>query len=402
MKTLRALILLSVLAAACGGDSAAPNRTGTPASVTVVAGDAQTATVGMPLATPVRVVVKDADGRSVEGVRIEWDVTEGDGFTLPARTVTDAAGNAGTTWYLGPRSDSPHRLLGRVTSTLAAGFSATALTARPDSTYFGRQQYIEYRPGELPLIISAPHGGTLTPAEVPDRTSGTFDRDTNAEETVRAIADAFQQRTGKRPHIVISRLRRIKLDPNREIAEAAGGSALAEHAWREWHTFLAAARAHVERGGSGFYIDFHGHGHPIARLELGYLLSAADLGLPDATLAGATYLNRSSIRALGLRSGHSFVSLLRGDQALGTLLQAAGYPSVPSRQQPTPGGDPYFSGGYNTGLYGSRDGGTVDGVQIEAYFAGVRDTPQSRAAFAGALVDVLQEYFIAHYGVALR
>lgn len=398
---LRTLLLLTALAA-CGRDSSAPVDEGRPASVAVAAGNGQAATVGMPLPTPVSIVVKDAGGRPLAGVQIDWEVTEGGGFTLPARTVTDAAGNAGTRWYLGPRSDSPHRLLARATSALAASFSAAAVPARPDSTYYGRQQYIEYRPGELPLIISAPHGGTLTPAEVPDRTTGTFDRDTNTEETVRAIADAFQQRTGKRPHIVISRLRRSKLDPNREIVEAAGGNALAEHAWREWHTFLAAARAGVERGGAGFYIDFHGHGHSIARLELGYLLTAADLGLPDATLAGATYANRSSIRALVPRSGQSFVSLLRGDQALGTLLQLAGYPSVPSRQQPSPGGDPYFSGGYNTELYGSRTGGSVDGVQIEAHFAGVRDTPAARAAFAGALVEVLQDYFLAHYGFALR
>ena len=40
----------------------------------------------------------------------------------------------------------------------------------PGTTYYGINQYTEYHPGTLPIIFSAPHGGPLTPANIPDRT----------------------------------------------------------------------------------------------------------------------------------------------------------------------------------------------------------------------------------------
>jgi hypothetical protein len=70
--------------------------------------------------------------------------------------------------------------------------------------------------------------------------------------------------------------------------------------------------------------------------------------------------------------------------------------------QPAPGNDPYFSGGYDTERHGSHSDGRVDGIQIEAYRVGVRDTEPNRAAFASALVQVLQDYFRTHYGRELR
>ena len=37
--------------------------------------------------------------------------------------------------------------------------------------------YVKYFEGNIPLIISVPHGGTLRPDLVPDRTSGVMDED---------------------------------------------------------------------------------------------------------------------------------------------------------------------------------------------------------------------------------
>ena len=50
-----------------------------------------------------------------------------------------------------------------------AAASAFAQTYLPGVSYFGRSNYIEYIAGDLPIIISAPHGGALIPAEMPDR-----------------------------------------------------------------------------------------------------------------------------------------------------------------------------------------------------------------------------------------
>ncbi len=39
----------------------------------------------------------------------------------------------------------------------------------------GSNNYIEYYPGTLPLILTTPHGGSMKPASIPDRTVGCLD-----------------------------------------------------------------------------------------------------------------------------------------------------------------------------------------------------------------------------------
>ena len=70
----------------------------------------------------------------------------------------------------------------------------------PGQSYFGRNGYVEYIAGNAPVILTAPHGGTLTPASIPDRTaaacggSATTVTDLNTAELVRTM----QQRRGAR------------------------------------------------------------------------------------------------------------------------------------------------------------------------------------------------------------
>src|SRR5262245_4949000 len=106
---------------------------------------------------------------------------------------------------------------------LAAGPAARAENYQAGQSYFGSNQYIEYVAGDLPLILSAPHGGRESPEELPDRTEGTFAFDTNTQELARAVANELHARTGGWPHLIICRLHRRKVDCNREIVEAAAG-----------------------------------------------------------------------------------------------------------------------------------------------------------------------------------
>ena len=263
-----------------------------------------------------------------------------------------------------------------------------------DSVIYGRNHYVAYFPGDLPLIISAPHGGSLIPSEIPDRTYGTTVTDDFTLETALAIREAVHEYTGRYPHVIVSYLKRTKLDPNRDIGEAAQGNIYAEQAWREYHGFIDRAEDSVTaRYGKGFYIDIHGHGHAVHRLELGYLLSATILNKSDKSLNAGGYAGRSSIRALTYDTNHDFAGLLRGYYSLGSLLARQGIRAVPSIDEPNPGNNPYFSGGYSTARHGSRDGGTISGVQIEAYRNGLRDTPANRQKYARALTNALNQYF---------
>jgi len=270
---------------------------------------------------------------------------------------------------------------------------------QPGVSYFGRGGYVEYVPGDLPLAVSVPHGGGLTPEEIPDRVTGTTVTDANSVETARAVREAFVQRTGKAPHLIISHLKRTKLDPNREIVEAAQGNPYAENAWDEFQAYIDVAEdLIVDDFGSGLYLDLHGHGHEIPRVELGYLIAAPVLDLGDAELDAGGYATISSIRAVAASSPLPFSRILRGDQSFGAFLAAQGINSVPSPAALSPGSAEYFSGGYNTERHGSRHGGTVSGIQMELHRPGIRDTDENRRAFGARLAAAVEAYMVAHWG----
>jgi len=276
-------------------------------------------------------------------------------------------------------------------------------------TMYGANNYTEYHQGNLPIIISVPHGGNVRPTTIPNRTcnSAVTVTDENTIELAQQIDTAFLQATGCHPHIIYCNLHRSKLDCNRNIVDGACGNSFAENAWNEFNNFIdtAQARSQSEFGGRAFYIDLHGHGNPIQRLELGYLLYDNELGFTDSVLNTNQYIGYSSIQNLVSTNanGYSHAELLRGDYALGTLFGKAGYPSVPSQQIPFPGTTTnYFSGGYNTANHTSYAlANSVNGLQIECNYVNVRDNYLNRKVFADSLVSVMKEFFNIHYNINL-
>lgn len=256
---------------------------------------------------------------------------------------------------------------------------------------FAAQGRVEYIVGNAPVILSAPHGGRLKPASIPDRTVGTLLTDSYTDLLARDFARAFHQRTGSHAHVIVCHLKRIKVDCNRDIREAAQGNPEAEETWNAFHALIDEARGSVQRThGSGLYLDLHGHGRPEGWIMLGYLLTNRDLQRDEKALAALA--DRSSIRSLAGRGGVPFVELLRGETSFGGLLQRRGYPAVPSPEHPHAGESTFFSGGYNVRRHGSRDGGTIGAIQVECPRKGVRDTQAHRQAFASALADAVVAY----------
>ncbi|MES2524726.1 MAG: hypothetical protein V4617_18665 [Gemmatimonadota bacterium] len=270
--------------------------------------------------------------------------------------------------------------------------------------YLSPNSWLEYVPGDAPLIIIAPHGGALLPQELPDRvcTGCVTVTDLNTQELSRAIIEAFVRRTGVRPHLVVNRLNRRKFDGNRDLVEATDGYAPLTPTWTWLQAAVDSAKQRVAAAhGRGLVIDLHGHGHAIARLELGYLLSASDLRRSDATLTASGDMARTSIARLSTdaKSGERGPALLRGPNSLGSLMATAGVPSVPSAGTPAPlVGEEYFDGGFNTSRNGSSSGGAIDAIQIETHYTGVRDNVNTRAHFADVLAAALVRYLDLQYG----
>lgn len=280
------------------------------------------------------------------------------------------------------------------------GVSAQTLT--PGVSIFDTTGYVEYLPGNLPVVISVPHGGYLQPQTLPRREcSGcVYNRDLYTQELARSIIDDFFRTTGCYPHVIINLLHRNRFDANRSITTAADGNPTVEEAYHNYHAYIDLAKARIEEDyGRGLFLDLHGHGHAVQRVELGYRLSRTQLRLTDDQLNDQGLLEESSIRALAGENlqALSHAALLRGEQSLGTMLENRGFPSVPSRQDPYPqSGEDYFSGGYNTGRHSSENGGRIDGIQVECN-RDIRLDESNRERFADSLTHSINAYLKLHY-----
>ncbi len=399
---------------ACGGSDRTPT---TPPAVTPVATSVVVtggrATLAIGTTTQLTAAVRDQQGRDM-AAPIAW--------SSGASSVATVSGS-GLVTALAAGTTSITAVAGVSSSSTTASASVTIAVTAPvafvaGQAYFGRNGYIEYIAGNTPIILSAPHGGALTPASIPDRTANacggaaTTVTDANTAELVRVMQQRFFARFGSYPHIVISNLSRRKLDPNRRLVEAACGNADAATALTEWHEFIDVAKqAVLQASGKGWYMDIHGHGHAIQRLELGYLLADTDLDRTDAALdAAATFEKASSISTLSQFSSPPFSALLRGPSSLGSLYANNGFPSVPSASDPRINGTDYFNGGENTRRHSCSSaatalGGTTDGeicgVQIEANFTGVRDNAVNRSRFADVTATVLEEFLRTHWALRI-
>ena len=159
---------------------------------------------------------------------------------------------------------------------------------------YGTNNYIQYHIGNLPIVISVPHGGLVVPVSIPDRTcnSPTTVWDNNTIQIGRLIDTALFNLTGCRPHLIICNLRRTKIDCNRNLADGACSNAQAETAWTEFANYITTAQATAQNTYTDktFYIDLHAHGHAIKDLELGYGLSGTGLANTDNVLNSAGYV----------------------------------------------------------------------------------------------------------------
>jgi N-formylglutamate amidohydrolase len=273
----------------------------------------------------------------------------------------------------------------------------------PGQIYFDSTGYVEYRAGNLPIILSAPHGGNWEPDSIPDRdcVGCVYEIDAYTRVITWALYDKIYALTGCYPHVVMNRLHRSKFDANRDIVEAADGNPYVEQAWHNYHAFADTAKAKIEQDyNRGLFLDIHGHGHTIQRIELGYLLYSHQLDDPESVINSPAYIEASSIRTLVAENIQSLshVDLLRGNSSFGTLMDNKGFPCVPSSSDPfADNGEPYFSGGYNTERHGSiNDNGSIDAIQIELN-QDIRFDSAIRAVLIDSLAHSIIEFIDLHY-----
>lgn len=268
--------------------------------------------------------------------------------------------------------------------------------------YEDQNGWLEARAGNMPLVISAPHGGVISPEEIPDRIceGATTVRDRNTTELAFELEKELMEQHDMQPFVIAAHISRKKIDLNRDMEESTCGNDAMEDTWHQYHEYIEGAlSAAIDQFGYALYIDLHGHGHDKQRLELGYLLSKSELrdNYYDSETT-VTISEKSSLKnLLAIHDELNLRELLTGENAFGSLIDDEGFPAVPGFDDPFPlADDPYFTGGYNTRRYTSADYPNVFGWQIEANYDGLRESDEGRKKFAGAFAKSVTAYMDQH------
>ena len=250
------------------------------------------------------------------------------------------------------------------------------LAAGPATAEVQPNALVTYKKGDLPIILSAPHGGTEAIPGAPERTGANAKRfvrarDMNTDKLAALIADKLETKLGKRPYVIAAKFHRKYLDANR-AAKDAYESDPAKVVYDAYHKAIKDARADVTRRfGRGVLFDVHGQ-----------------VKHRDAVLRGTQ--NGKTVRHLIQRYG---AEANIGKTSLFGALAAQGVPILPkvdSKDREVSG----YSGGYIVVAHGSADGGTIDAIQLE-FGRALRETnvlPATAQKIANAIQAFAEKY----------
>lgn len=128
------------------------------------------------------------------------------------------------------------------------------------------KDYVEFQKGTIPLIISVPHGGSLECENIPKRSQGILGIDGMTIELAKILFERIKKKFETQnmeniiPSYIISKVRRSKIDLNREETEAfVQNSGIAKQIYKTYHEkikeFVMANLTFFTRS---LLIDIHG------------------------------------------------------------------------------------------------------------------------------------------------
>lgn len=266
---------------------------------------------------------------------------------------------------------------------LAAALLLLASAAGADAQTDAAQRFVVVQRGQMPVILSAPHGG-------PDRMPGVADRvrpdpsaaptawggfaggagDVGTFELTRDAATIVKARLGKAPYLVMNRAQRRHVDINRpaDLAYDPPGTDGPRQVYDAYHRALAEFSREVAKlYGRGLLLDIHGQG-----------------AAHDTVFRGTS--NGRTVRHLLHKDGPA---ALAGPDSIFGVLAAKGYdvnPAIGSAAQE----DRRYNGGYIVVTYGGAAGSTVDAIQIE--FGTNQRAKERRAKTAEDLADAIVRF----------
>lgn len=243
------------------------------------------------------------------------------------------------------------------------------LTATVDLQAADISDLIVIKAGNLPIVLTAPHGGQNEVPGAGTRTSGVVSRDAHTLELTEALAKKLKDILGAEPYVVAAKFHRKYIDANRaETAAFEDANArpvyLAYH--RQIREYVDEVRQKYPSG--ALFLDIHGQSTDLDTVHRG-------------TKNGATVTNMLEKQGM---------DALSGEKSILGVLQSKGRAVFPPSN--TPLGNPLenrlYNGGYTVRTYGSNNRDGIDAIQLELGM-NLRRTPQ----FTDELAEAIAVYY---------
>lgn len=227
---------------------------------------------------------------------------------------------------------------------------------QPVSQHMEYHNFTYFQTGNLPILISAPHGGVKSIGIRPrigginpltGRHINLFVTvwDDGTLELAKEINNQIYQLLGKKPYFVAADFTRKEIDANRP-PEDAYENATAAPVYNQYHEKLREYINEMRNkfGDKTLLIDIHGQG-----------VSA------DTIYRGTS--NRRTVKRLITRTGEAGFT---GSNSMLGILDLKGYTIFPADNQLHTNEESMFSGGYIVRNYGSNNSNGIDAIQLES------------------------------------
>lgn len=211
------------------------------------------------------------------------------------------------------------------------------------------KDFVTVQKGTLPIILSAPHGGTKKVPDVPVRVGKGVPnfytvRDEYTSELTEVLVGELEKLLGGKPWVVIARFSRKHLDVNRS-PEDGYESEKAKPYYDAYHDALAAAcKAVKQKFGRGILLDIH-----------------CNAAYANSICRGT--LNLKTVSLLKEREG---MAAIRGKNSVLGRMEKLGYKVLPAGDaDEKTKEEAKYSGGHIVTTYGSHTSYGIDAIQVE-------------------------------------
>jgi len=261
-----------------------------------------------------------------------------------------------------------------------------AMLASP--TFANTDELINFAKGTIPILITAPHGGSEQPVGVDPRI-GT-DMDGNTVESFNIVKDSwtkdiaedihtkYQEKYGGIPYIVTAKFHRKYIDANRPVHQAFESESARIH-YDNYHSKITEYIKDIkQKFGQGILLDIHGQAQK-----------------PNEIIRGT----RNGISVHNLVSSYGWDAIV-GNNGFFGLLEDQGFTVEPSNQNiptstlPTPEGS--LSGGTTVKFNGSHNLLGLDAIQFEIG-SDIRFSESLRNTFTDNMSDNINTFMSYHY-----